>query len=66
MHAALLTYDMVAYAWLRDRFSRFLGAISYVNGCGMHKAGLLPGRQASVSRKPQSYAAYGGMIAWIE
>ncbi|GCE07509.1 hypothetical protein KDAU_48380 [Dictyobacter aurantiacus] len=30
-----------------------------MNGCGMHKAGLLPERHTNVSRKPQSYAAYG-------
>ncbi|GCE08199.1 hypothetical protein KDAU_55280 [Dictyobacter aurantiacus] len=33
-----------------------------MNGCGMHKAGLLRGRHSGVSRKPQSYAAYGDMI----
>ncbi|GCE08225.1 hypothetical protein KDAU_55540 [Dictyobacter aurantiacus] len=33
-----------------------------MNGCGMHKAGLLPERHTNVSKKPQSYAAYGDMI----
>ncbi|GCE06559.1 hypothetical protein KDAU_38880 [Dictyobacter aurantiacus] len=64
VHAALLTYDMLASAWLYERFSRFLGTESYVNGRGMHKAGLLRGRHASILRKPQSYAAYGDMIVW--
>ncbi|GCE08232.1 hypothetical protein [Dictyobacter aurantiacus] len=61
-HAALLTYDMLACAWLYDRFSRFLGTVSYVNGCGMHKAGLLLFRSNTGPKKPQSYAAYGDMI----
>ncbi|GCE08154.1 hypothetical protein KDAU_54830 [Dictyobacter aurantiacus] len=68
MHAALLTYDMLASAWSYNRNHRFLGTKSYVNGRGMHKAGLLlflyfacqSGRKAGASPAPT--AAYGDMI----
>ncbi|GCE08355.1 hypothetical protein KDAU_56840 [Dictyobacter aurantiacus] len=38
-----------------------MGNIPYVNGCGMHKAGLLLLEIGTVMNMPQSYVAYGNV-----